>query len=95
MDTVIATGSHGCALLGANRYTSAWASYPLAKTQVAQTAPAPAATAVAVRRPKPALRAPRHSMMQMVAVVPINPTSTIAHTYIGSVLMDLSVAVVV
>jgi hypothetical protein len=34
-------------------------------------------------------------MTHMVAVVPINPTSTIAHTYIGSVLMNLSVAVVV
>jgi hypothetical protein len=30
-------------------------------------------------------------MTQMVAVVPIKPASTIAQTYIGSVLMDLSV----
>jgi hypothetical protein len=90
MAAVIATGSQGWALLGANRYTPAPASATFAKTQVSQAVPNPAPTAAAVRRLKPAPTVPRASMTPMVAVVPINPTCTIAHIYNGRVLNELS-----
>src|SRR6202007_407390 len=51
------------------------------------------ATAVAVERRKPAASAPRDSTTEMVVVMPINPASTIAHSYGGSVLMRSSLRV--
>jgi len=43
-------------------------------------AAATAATAVAVRRLSPAVMAPRYSMTQVVAGIPITPMSTSVHT---------------
>ena len=86
------TGSNGTSFVGSNRYTSASASNTLANAQTPQRIANALATRVALPRPKPAVRAPRQSMTQIVTVVPIKPASTIAQTYIGSALMDLSVA---
>ena len=75
----MATANHGSIFAGANRYTSAWASIALTKTQVVQTVPNMTAIRVARRLPRFAAMAPRNNVALIVAMVPTNPAATIAH----------------